>query len=167
MRLEDEIKQRVFKDDYQKAYISLIYTNYKLESLYKAFFLKFDITPQQYNILRILRGAKEKSVNLYYIKERMLDKTCDASRIVERLRLKKLINRTQNEVDRRHVDIYITKSGLEVLEEIDKAIQPLNDIMKVLDLTETRQLIHILDKIREAVDTFNSRNNLTYLDKNS
>jgi DNA-binding MarR family transcriptional regulator len=97
----------------------------------------------------------------------MLDKTCDASRIVERLRLKKLINRTQNEVDRRHVDIYITKYGLEVLEEIDKAIQPLNDIMKVLDLTETRQLIHILDKIREAVDTFNSRNNSTYLDKNS
>ncbi|MFQ3575470.1 MAG: MarR family transcriptional regulator [Cytophagales bacterium] len=152
MRLEDEIKQKEFKDVYQKAHINLIYTNYKLEYLFKSFFSSFDLTQQQYNVLRILRGAKEQPVTVLYIRERMLDKMCDASRIVERLRLKKLVSRKVNKIDRRHVDINITKEGLALLEKIDNDILELQEIMKSITEEEANVLNLLLDKLREASD---------------
>lgn len=161
MRLEEEIKQKEFRDVHQKAHINLIFTNYRLEYLYKNFFSSFDLTQQQYNVLRILRGAKEQPVTVLYIRERMLDKMCDASRIVERLRVKKLILRKPNKIDRRHVDITITKEGLQLLEKIDSEIIELQAIMQALSKDEANQLNHLLDKLREATDQFFQKKKLS------
>lgn len=148
MKLEDEIKQKEFKSDYQKAAVNIIYTFNWLDSKSKDFFKKFDLTTQQYNILRILRGQHPNPATINLLRERMLDKMCDASRIVERLRIKNLLQRNPSSNDRRSVDIKISKKGLEMLEKIDKEIEALFADMHNLNQDEIKLLNDLLDKLR-------------------
>ena len=82
MRLEDEIKQKEFKNEYAKSLVNLIYTFNWVDAQTRDFLKKFSITPQQFNILRILRGQQPNPATINLLKERMLDKMCDASRMV-------------------------------------------------------------------------------------
>ncbi|WP_017259435.1 MarR family winged helix-turn-helix transcriptional regulator [Pedobacter arcticus] len=118
MEIEKEIQNAKFKDEYQKAYINIIYTYNWLNAMIKAELAKSKITPQQFNILRILRGQHPKPATINTIKERMLDKMSDASRIVDRLVSKDLVKRTVCEADRRAVDIVISDKGLALLEGV-------------------------------------------------
>ena len=115
MEIEKEIKNAKFKDNYQKASVNIIYTYNWLNSMIKSELSKSKITPQQFNILRILRGQHPKPATINIIKDRMLDKMSDASRIVERLVSKDLVTRTVSERDRRSVDIIISDKGLALL----------------------------------------------------
>jgi DNA-binding MarR family transcriptional regulator len=148
MRLEEEIKQKEFRNENHKAIVNLIYTFNWLDSKARDFFKKYDLTPQQFNILRILRGQNPNPCTINLLKERMLDKECDASRIVERLRLKELLERKESKLDRRAVDIIISEKGIELLEEIDKRIDNFNNIISSLSKEDLIQLNHLLDKAR-------------------
>src|SRR3984957_20816373 len=118
MSLEKEIHQKVFRSEYQKSTINLIYTYNWLNEKVNKLFEPFDITQQQFNILRILRGAA-KPLSTLQIRQRMLDKMSDTSRIVDRLIKKSLVRKTPNAEDRRLVDVTIATRGRKLLEKID------------------------------------------------
>ena len=105
MKIEEEIKQKKFKDDYQKLVVNLLYTSNWMNAQFELLFKNSGITLQQYNVLRILRGQYPKPSSIKLIKERMLDRMSDASRIVDKLVLKKLVIRNQCPNDRRSVDV--------------------------------------------------------------
>lgn len=149
MRLEDEIKQKEFKSVHNKAILNVMYTFNWIDYRGKIFFKRFDLTSQQYNVLRILRGQHPKPATINLVKERMLDKMSDASRIVERLRLKGLIERRTCMGDRRAVDIAITEKGLGLLSEIDVPIQQFEKSINGLTEGEAQQLNELLDKMRD------------------
>src|SRR4051812_18468633 len=148
MALEDDIKQKNFKSEFQKAGINIVYTFNWLDSKHKDFFNKYDLTSQQFNILRILRGQHPKPSTINLLKERMLDKMCDASRIVERLRLKNLLERHTCPDDRRAVDIQISPKGLDLLKKIDKEFTEVEKIFSKLSEEDAKQLNQLLDKLR-------------------
>lgn len=151
MGLEDEIVQKEFLDENHKALVNIIYTYSFITNKMSGFFKSRGITRQQFNVLRILRGQYPNSANLNLIKERMLDKMSDASRIVERLRIKKLIDRQQSVHDRREVEITISKVGLDLLEETDQEIGKFYRMFDSLSKEELKLLNSLLDKFREGV----------------
>jgi DNA-binding MarR family transcriptional regulator len=148
MRLEDEIKQKEFKSINNKVILNVLYTYSMLDYKYKLFFKSYGLTSQQYNILRILRGQHPNPATINLLKERMLDKMSDASRIVERLRLKGLLLRKICPGDRRAVDIIITPQGLELLQGIDEPISHFENNLSPLTPEEAQQLNCLLDKFR-------------------
>jgi DNA-binding MarR family transcriptional regulator len=149
MKIEDEIKQRTFKDDYQKAYINLVFTAGWLQLRQSAQFKDYNLTSPQYNILRILRGQHPKPSTVNMLIERMLDKTSNASRIVDKLEAKALVTRKVCPSNRRAVDIRITEAGLELLTQMDTVISLQNLGLANLTPEEAAQLSNLLDKIRD------------------
>lgn len=144
----DEIKQKKFKSVHHKMLINLVYTTNWLNTIQMREFKIYGLSVQQYNILRILRGQGEKAVNLGLIQERMLDKNSNASRLIEKLRLKKLIDRQEAKEDRRQVDISITPKGLELLAKIDIALEDSEKKYHTLSEQEADELSNLLDKLR-------------------
>ena len=147
MKIEDEIKS-TFECEHQKALVNLMYTNFQITASMRDHFKQFDITAQQFNILRILRGQSPNACSIGLLKERMLDKSSDVSRIVDRLLLKKLIQRTECKTDRRQKDIMITKKGLDLLKIIDADDTRYSSLIN-LSLAEAEQLNTLLDKVRD------------------
>lgn len=147
--LEKEIVQPKFQSENQKAVINIMYTNNYIIAKMNDFFKAYDITRQQYNVLRILRGQYPKPATINLLKERMLDKMSDASRIVKRLRVKQLINRNISVNDRRAAEITISEQGLALLEKMDEISFKLNELTKNLSNSELADLNRLLDKLRE------------------
>ena len=151
MRLEDEIQQKSFRNQQQKAVINLLYTSGYLVNLFSDKAKVFDITRQQYNVLRILRGQNPKSASINLIKDRMVDKMSDASRIVERLRLKNLVERKISESDKRAVDITITEKGLNLLSDMEPTINSIEEIFCKFSAEELETFNNLLDKMRDPI----------------
>lgn len=128
-----------------KALLNIIYTANWINSHQNAFFKPYGISPQQFNILRILRGAKEP-LKVQTIKERMIERAPNATRLMDKLCAKELIERLPCPEDRRVVHIAITKSGLNLLKEIDSSFN--KDLLANLTAKEAEQLSNLLDKIR-------------------
>lgn len=151
MRIEDEIKQtKPFRNVYHKASVNLILTGKWIFNFHNTLFKPYHLTVQQYNILRILKGQKLKAANLNLIQTRMLDKSSDASRIVELLRKKGLLKRNHNAQDRRRVDIIITRQGLDLLNEIEqKESRKMDNLLSALSPEEIALLNILLDKARK------------------
>lgn len=147
MSIEKEINQQRFINEYQKSVINLIYTSNWINEKVKGFLDRFDITSQQFNILRILRGAGEPLSTLK-IRQRMLDKMSDTSRIVDRLVKKELAKKVVCKTDKRLVDVTITDKGKELLEKLDKYQDEMDGILKNLTTEEAVNLNSLLDKIR-------------------
>lgn len=121
MRFEDELKQtKPFKSEQQKLALNILFTSSWLHTVFSDMIKPFDITHHQFNVLRILKGRYPQSYRNSEITERMIDKSSNVTRIVDKLLEKKLVTRTENNEDRRQVDIRITDAGLELLIEIDK-----------------------------------------------
>lgn len=148
MGLEKDISQRTFRNEYQKGIINLIYTYNWMNEKMKAFFEKDDITGQQFNILRILRGAGVP-ISTLQIRERMLDKMSDTSRIVDRLVLKGLAKKNVCKFDKRLVDVSISTKGKRLLEKIDADESQMDALLGNLSIAETKTLNDLLDKIRQ------------------
>ena len=147
--IEDAIKQlKSFRNDYHKATVNLIYSGRWIINLHNELFNAFDLSIQQYNILRILKGQYPQPITVKLIQERMLDKASDASRIVEVLRKKALIKRDLNSKDRRRVDVIITIKGIELLNSIEQKAGLMDSFLSNLDLEEIKLLNILLDKIR-------------------
>ena len=150
MRIEDEIKQPIFRDDFQKAHINLLYTASWLQLRQAVAFKPYGLTLPQFNILRILRGQHPLPATVALLIDRMLDKTSNASRIVDRLEEKKLVTRTVCPANRRAVDIRITVAGLALLERIEQdGVLSLSGLTQ-LNAAEVQQLNSLLDKIRSG-----------------
>lgn len=149
MKIEEEIKQSAFKNEYQKAYINVIFTSGYLEQAQSALFKPFGVTLPQYNVLRILRGQHPKPATISLIIDRMLDKTSNASRIVDKLVAKELVTRKQCPADRRTVDVTITDKGLELLKRMDELEGGTGTGVRNLTEEEAHQLNILLDKIRD------------------
>ncbi len=148
MKLEEEISQKQFRNEYHKAAVNVVYTFNWLNNQNIGFFKPLGITPQQFNILRILRGQHPKPATIKLIKERMLDKMSDASRIVEKLRVKGLVERNICSHDRRNVDVCITQKGLDLLSQIDSLDHEIDGRLSALNPEEIKQLNDLLDKLR-------------------
>ena len=150
MRLEDEIKQATFQSDAQKAYLNVVYTAGWLSLQQAAAFKPYGLTLPQFNVLRILRGQHPRPATVALLIERMLDKTSNASRIVDKLEEKKFVTRTTCPANRRAVDIRITETGLRLLRQIEDEGQadPARCGFDHLSETDLRQLNLLLDKIR-------------------
>lgn len=144
--LEDEIQQASFSSPFQKAMVNLIFTGNWIHSEHGAFFKEYGLTVQQFNVLRILRGQHPEPASVSLIIERMLDKMSNASRIVERLRKKGLVERRVCDSDRRQVDVMITKAGLDLLGEMDENTTRFSK--PNLAPEEIDQLNLLLDKLR-------------------
>ena len=145
--LEDIIKQKKFTDEYHKAYVGMAYLFNVIDYTTERLFKEYDITPQQYNALRILRGQHPKPATVGLIKERMIDRNSDASRIVERLRKAGLVERVTCENDRRAVDVVITEKGLNLLKRMDPVVSTIEEPLKKLDATEIGQLNELFEKM--------------------
>jgi len=149
MGIEKDINQQKFRNEYQKAGINLIYTFNWVSEKMKVFFEDHGITSQQFNILRILRGA-HKPLSTLQIRERMLDKMSDTSRIVDRLVVKSLVKKNVCKSDRRLVDITITKKGEKLLEELDQRNEHMDAVLNNLSEEDAKTLNQLLDKIRNS-----------------
>ena len=147
MSLEKDISQRTFRNDYQKGVINLIYTYNWMNEKLKSFFGKEDITPQQFNILRILRGAATP-ISTLQIRQRMLDKMSDTSRIVDRLITKALVKKMVCPGDKRMVDVTITAKGKKLLEKLDAFELTMDAIAGSLTEADAKNVNKLLDKMR-------------------
>ena len=149
MELEKEIKQnKSFISEYQKLGVNLMFTHSWLTTHHTKVFKPFGISVQQYNILRILRGQLPNPASVSLLQERMIDKMSNASRLVDKLKLKKFVERKECKADRRQVDVIITDKGLELLNNINKDIEMLDAVFKTISLSEAKELNRILDKLR-------------------
>jgi DNA-binding MarR family transcriptional regulator len=150
MGIEKDIQQENFRSIYQKLSINLIFSNNWITEKIKAVLQEEDITHQQYNILRILRGSK-KPLSTLQIRARMLDKMSDTSRIVERLVKKELVEKKVCDIDKRLVDVVISPTGLDVLKRLDEKNKELDAILQNLSPKEAAQLSDLLDKMRVSI----------------
>lgn len=149
MSIEKEIHQNKFINARQKAMINVLFTYGWVIEKIKNFLSKEDITHQQFNILRILRGS-QKPLSTLQIRERMLDKMSDTSRIVDRLITKGLVKKNTCPNDKRLVDVIITDKGQKLLKKIDAQTDHIAEIMGNLSEKEAEQLSRLLDKLRNA-----------------
>lgn len=148
MKIEDEIKQPTFSDVYQKGLINILYTAGWIGQRNALQLKRYGITAPQFNVLRILRGQHPKPATVNLLIERMLDKTSNASRIVDKLEIKKLVTRTVCPSNRRAVDIRITEAGLQLLSELDTVLAREPQLRNLTE-AEAHQLNDLLDKIRD------------------
>ena len=149
MEIEKEIKQnKSFTSEYQKLTVNILFTSTWLGTKHNKMFKPYGISTQQYNILRILRGQLPNPASVSLLQDRMLDKMSNASRLVDKLKLKKLVERKECKADRRQVDIIITEKGLELLKTINKDVETAENEFKTITLAEAKELNRILDKLR-------------------
>jgi DNA-binding MarR family transcriptional regulator len=148
MGIEKDIQQTHFRNEFQKMGINIIYTANWLNEKMGQILSTEDITQQQYNILRILRGS-DVPLSTLKIRERMLDKMSDTSRIVDRLVVKGLVEKSACIKDKRLVDITLSKKGLLLLEKLDSLNEPIDSILKGVTEKEATAINQILDKLRE------------------
>jgi DNA-binding MarR family transcriptional regulator len=148
MRIEEEIHQLKFRNDFHKLAVNIIFTHGWLMNKQSGLFARYNITGNQYNILRILRGQAPNPATINLLKERMIEKMSDASRLVERLRVKGLIKREFSKEDRRRADVFITDKGMKLLDEMDKLNPVYDNLFEHLNEKEAQKLSALLDKLR-------------------
>ena len=148
MEIEKEIQQKKpFRNNRHRAMVNLMYTSNWLRDSIKKLLKPHGLTLQQYNVLRILKGAEEP-ITTSIIRERLLDKMADTSRLVERLSQKGLVNRKVCSFDKRLVDVSLSKTGLELVESLNQQQSVLDNIFKNLTEEEALLMSQLLDKVR-------------------
>ncbi len=147
-KIEEAIKQAEFKDSYNKAVVNLLYTHSYLVSFQTSVLKPMDLSPEQYNVLRILRGQQGKPATIAAIQDRMLNTMSNASRLVDKLKAKELVKRDECPENRRKVDVLITEKGLRLLEFLEPQISALNKNVIHLGEQEVVLLNELLDKLR-------------------
>lgn len=150
MNIETDIKSTVTLSIEKKSVINLLYTGAWVKEHMLLFFKNYDISMEQYNVLRILRGQKGNPANLATIQERMINKMSNTTRLVDKLITKNLVTRQVCEDNRRKIEIFITKEGLTLLSKIDdKLLEQEKGITEKLTIDELSQLNKLLDKLRD------------------
>ncbi len=159
MDIGKEITQKSFKSPQEKALINILFTAHWYERMTMHTLKPHGLSGEQYNVLRILRGNKEEAYRLKDIQHRMINRTSNTTRLVEKLRLKDLVQREVSQQSRREVLISITENGLNLLLEIDRAME---EIQKKLDLAlpseKAENLSDVLDEFRTAYSSRSTKN---------
>ena len=150
MGIEKEIHQGKFSSSGQKAMLNIFFTSGWLTEMMKNILAPEDITTQQYNILRILRGSAPQPLSTLQIRERMLDRMSDTSRIVDRLLAKQLVKKVICNKDRRLVDVTITDKGQALLKKLDAQVKRIDEILNNLTAKEAETVSNLLDKLRDG-----------------
>lgn len=149
MKIEEVIKATSKMDDPTKVIINILHTSRFLEEKVTALLKQYDLTNQQFNVLRILRGQKGKAANLSTLQERMIDRNSNTTRLVDKLLSKGLVERYVCEQNRRKIEIFITEEGQHLLKKIDPNIKKLNnDLVKNLTFNQMKELNDLLDTLR-------------------
>lgn len=148
MSLEQDIRQEKFANEFEKAAVNILFTSGWLYNINATRLKPYDITPEQFNVLRILRGGHPRAMMLADVTSRMLDKNSNATRLVEKLRQKGFLKRDICENNRRQVDISITEKGLSTLKKIDGEEAAFLGTLKNISKSEAQELNRILDKLR-------------------
>lgn len=147
-KIEEAIQQKEFKNPFNKAVVNLLYTHSYLVTSQNGLLKPYDLSPEQYNVLRILRGQNGVPTTVSSIQERMLNKMSNASRLVDKLKSKDLVKREECPSDRRQVDILITEKGLQLLEILENQVDQSHKNFLHLNEEEVIQLNDLLDKLR-------------------
>ena len=151
MKLEDSIKQSKFKTAHHKLLLNIIYTAGLLNAQQTRFFKKYDLSPQQYNVLRILRGQYPHPASVGLVQDRMLDQMSNASRLIEKLKQKSLLERRECKEDRRQVDVMLTESGMNLLSLIDQEFGSFEQGLAPLTDADASSLNDLLDRLNEKL----------------
>lgn len=150
MTLEEQIKQKSFSSEAEKAIVNISFTHSYLAGLLNSALKEYNVSLQQFNVLRILKGQHPKPVSVNDITDRMIDKMSNASRLVEKLRLKGFIQRDKCSFDKRQVDVSITESGISLLSQLNIVVNELISHHNHVTPEEYQQLNKLLDKIRKS-----------------
>ena len=150
MSIETDIKQKKFRSPYQRLGLNLVYTSNWIQYQQMEIFREHDITSQQFNVLRILRGQHPNPIKVSDIAERMLDKNSNTSRLIDKLLVKKLVDRKSCPNDRRAVDVIITETGLELLKSLDPEIEEWENTLARITPEEADMISSLLDKLRNS-----------------
>ena len=150
MKIEDEIQSK-FRNEKHKAMVNLQFTQLAISNKLGEVFKRSNISAQQYNVLRILRGQYPNSASIGLIKDRMLDKNSDVSRIIDRLKRKKLLERKECKLDRRQKDVTISDEGLKLLETLDQDLSSIEKVIANVSEEDAIKLNSILDEIRQSL----------------
>lgn len=149
MKIEDILKSTVPMDNSKKIILNVLYTQNVITENFNEILKPYDISGEQYNVLRILRGQKGNPSNMCMIQERMLAKTSNTTRLVDKLLLKELVTRKVCPENRRKIEVLITQKGLDVLKELDpKVTQHEESFSKNLNTDEIELLSQLLEKYR-------------------
>ena len=149
MKIEDEIKSTIALDISKKIILNVLYTQNVINDNFNDILKSYDISGEQYNVLRILRGQKGSPANMFVIQERMLARTSNTTRLVDKLLLKNLVTRNVCPENRRKIEVLITQKGLNVLNELDpKVIEHEEFFSNNLSSQESEQLNNLLEKYR-------------------
>lgn len=149
MGIKEDIKQqKAFRNDYQKVGVNILFTYNWLTEKLKQLVEPYDITMQQYNVLRILRGNHPDPLSTQEIRIRMIDKMSDVSRIVDRMIAKELVSKALCPTDKRLVDVQITTKGISLLNRLKKLELSMDNQLSALSAEEAEQLSSLLDKLR-------------------
>ena len=149
MKIEDVIKSTVALDNATRTLLNIMFAQNVISDKFNEILKPFDLSPEQYNVLRILRGQKGKPANMCVIQERMIAKTSNTTRLVDKLLLKELVTREVCPENRRKMEIQITSKGLEVLSDLDsKVVAHENYFAKKLTSEELELLNDLLEKYR-------------------
>jgi len=147
-KIEEAIQQKEFKNPFTKAVVNLLFTHSYLVTAQNSLLKPHDLSPEQYNVLRILRGQNGVPTTVSSIQDRMLNKMSNASRLVDKLKSKDLVKRDECPSDRRQVDILITEKGLCLLELLENQVEESHKSTLHLTENEAIQLNDLLDKLR-------------------
>ena len=148
MRIEDEIRQAEFDSEYQKLAVNLIFTQHHFATLFDQALNAYGVSPEQFNVLRILKGRHPKPMAVKDIQERMLNRMSNTSRLVEKLRQKGLVERVACARDRRAVDITLTPEGVAQLRVLNRVVARVQQAYQTLTEKEAATLNRLLDKLR-------------------
>lgn len=149
MKIEDEIKSTVELNISKKIILNIMYTQNILSEKFNEVLKPYDLSGEQYNVLRILRGQKGNPANMCVIQERMIAKTSNTTRLVDKLLLKELVTRNVCPDNRRKIEVLITQKGLDVLAELDpKVNEHENALTTNLSKEELEKLNELLEKYR-------------------
>lgn len=151
MKLEDAIQMQKFGSEKQKAVLNLMYTTYTLKTRIAATMKELDLTMEQYNVLRILKGKHPQCMCVKDIASRMIERSSNVPRIADRLVTKKLIRRFQSKEDKRHTSLMLTDKGLALVEESLDKMKKTDDTLVFLSDEEVNQLNLILEKINTNI----------------
>jgi MarR family 2-MHQ and catechol resistance regulon transcriptional repressor len=150
MAIEETLKQsKPFRNEWERMLVNLVHTGIWIDEHLRARFAEFDITPQQYNVLRILRGSAPNALSTSDIRDRMIDRASDTSRIVDRMIAKELVEKQICSEDKRRVDVVISEKGLQLLSTIESDQQAAYRFAKKLTKKEAEQLNILLDKLKQ------------------
>lgn len=154
MEIEELIKQEGFNSELTRLMVNLKFTTNAIN--YEEFLIlkEFDLSAQQFNILRIVKGQKGKAIPLKLITERMIDRMSNTSRLVDKLVAKDFLSKTINELSRRQIDISITEKGLAIIDKASLAIDNFFSSKSSFSKQELQEFNRLVDKLRESYTSY-------------